>query len=44
MTDQRFERIEGRLAKLEADVGLLKWMVGFNLALTTGVLLKLFAA
>ena len=25
---------ENRLAKLEADVGLLKWMVGFNLTLS----------
>lgn len=27
---------EGRLGKFEADVGLLKWMVGFNIAVTPG--------
>jgi hypothetical protein len=33
--DQRFARIEG-------DLSLLKWMVGFNLAVTVAVLFKLF--
>ena len=33
---------ENRFSKLEADVGLLKWMVGFNLALTIAVVGKLF--
>jgi hypothetical protein len=33
---------ENRFSKLEGDVGLLKWMVGFNLALTIAVLAKLF--
>lgn len=27
---------ENRFAKVEADLGLLKWMVGFNLAATIG--------
>ena len=31
-----------RLAKTESRVDLLTWMVGFNLALTMAVLLKLF--
>ncbi len=35
---------ENRFSKLEADVGLLKWMVGFNLALTIAVVGKLFVA
>jgi hypothetical protein len=33
---------ENRFSKLEGDVGLLKWMVGFNLALTIAILGKLF--
>ena len=35
-----------RLARLEADVGLLKWMVGFNIALSIamlGILLRFVA-
>lgn len=31
-----------RFAKIEGDLSLLKWMVGFNLAVTAAVLLKLF--
>jgi hypothetical protein len=31
---------ENRLAKLEADVTLLKWMVGTNILLTLGTLWK----
>ncbi len=30
-----------RVAKLESDVNLLKWVVGFNLAFTLGILWKL---
>lgn len=29
---------ENRFAKVEADLSLLKWMVGANIALTVGVL------
>jgi hypothetical protein len=32
---------ENRLAKIESDLGLLKWMVGVNTALTLGILFKL---
>jgi hypothetical protein len=32
---------ENRPAKIEADLGLLKWMVGTNILLTLGVLWKL---
>jgi hypothetical protein len=32
------------LAPIRSDIGLLKWMVGVNSALTVGVLLKLFLA
>jgi hypothetical protein len=33
---------ENRFNKVESDLNLLKWMVGFNLALSAGILLKLF--
>ena len=29
---------ENRLARIEADLSVLKWMVGFNIALVVGVL------
>jgi hypothetical protein len=32
---------DNRFSRLEADVGLLKWMVGFNLAVTVAILGKL---
>ncbi len=32
------------VAELRADVRLLKWMFGFNLALTSAILLKLILA
>ncbi len=32
-----------RLASIESRLGLLTWMVGFNIAFTVGVLWKLFA-
>ncbi|MBN8874016.1 MAG: hypothetical protein J0H67_14360 [Rhodospirillales bacterium] len=32
---------ENRLAGVESSLGLLKWMVGFNIALTAAVLAKL---
>lgn len=30
------------LTRIESDLSLLKWMAGFNLALTVAVLFKLF--
>ncbi|MDO9411718.1 MAG: integrase [Pseudolabrys sp.] len=33
---------DGRFSKIESDLGLVKWMLGFNLALTIGVLARLF--
>jgi hypothetical protein len=32
---------ENRFARIETDLTLLKWMVGFNLAITIGVLMLL---
>lgn len=34
---------ENRLGKIETDVAVIKWMVGFNLAATTAMLFKLFS-
>ena len=33
---------ENRFSKIEADLLVLKWMVGFVLALLAGIALKLF--
>ena len=33
---------ESRFSKIDTDLTLLKWMVGFNLALSAAILLKLF--
>lgn len=33
---------DNRIAKVEADLRLLTWMVGFNLALTVGIFVKSF--
>jgi len=33
---------ENRFNKVESDLNLLKWMVGFNLFMSVGILLKLF--
>jgi hypothetical protein len=40
--ENRFDAIERRLSKVEADLLLLKWMIGVNTALTLIVLGKLF--
>jgi hypothetical protein len=33
---------ENRFNKVKSDLNLLKWMVGFNLFMSVGILLKLF--
>ena len=33
---------ENRLAKVEADLLLIKWMLGFNIAVTVAVMLRVF--
>jgi hypothetical protein len=35
---------ENRFARMESDLTVLKWMVGFNLAMTVAVLWKVFSA
>ena len=37
----RHRRGENRLGKFERDLTLLKWMVGFNLALTVAIVIRL---
>jgi len=32
---------DGRFAKIETDLSLLKWMISFNLAATVGILMLL---
>jgi len=34
---------ESRFSKIESDVNLLKWMIGFNLAFTVAILFKIFS-
>ena len=34
---------ETRISKIESDMNLLKWMVGFNLALTVAILFRVFS-
>jgi hypothetical protein len=34
---------ENRLAKIDNDLGVLKWMAGFNLAMTLVILWRVFA-
>lgn len=34
---------ESRLAGVESGLNLLKWMAGFNLAMTAAIVVKLFA-
>jgi hypothetical protein len=35
---------ENRFARMEGDLGVVKWMIGFNLAMTVAVLWKVFSA
>ena len=34
---------EGRISKIEGDINLLKWMIGFNLAMTVAILFRVFS-
>ena len=35
---------ENRFARIESDLSVVKWMIGFNLAMTVAVLWKVFSA
>jgi len=39
--DRRLTKIDARFAKIEGDLKLLTWMIGFNLAATVGILFLL---
>lgn len=39
--EERLRHIEDRLTRIEGEVNLIKWMLGFNLAVSTAVLFKL---
>jgi phage shock protein A len=39
--ENRFAAIEQRFTKVDGDLNLLKWMVGFDLAATVGILFLL---
>jgi hypothetical protein len=40
--DRRFDSIEREIIKVQADLSLLKWMVGFVIALDVAVLIRVF--
>ena len=37
--DSHFANIESKMARLEGDMALVKWMLGFNLAGTVGLIM-----
>ena len=41
--ENRFSRIEGELIAIRGEQNLLKWMIGFNLAMTVAILWKIFS-
>ncbi len=42
-TEARFSRIEGELIAMRGEINLLRWMIGFNLAMTMAILWKIFS-
>jgi hypothetical protein len=34
---------ENRCVRIESDLSIVKWMIGFNLAMTTAILWRIFA-
>jgi hypothetical protein len=41
-TDNRFSRIDGEILKLQPELVLVKWMVGFGIAMNIAILTRLF--
>ncbi len=41
-TAESLANYESRFNKVESELNLLKWMVGFNIGLSVAILLKLF--
>ncbi|HEV8715762.1 MAG TPA: hypothetical protein VGX03_23400 [Candidatus Binatia bacterium] len=42
--DSRFNRIEQDLTAIRGELALVKWMIGFNLAIAVATLWKVFSA
>ncbi len=42
--DHRLGAIENRLVKIESELAMLRWMIGFGLALNVAILARLFLA
>jgi hypothetical protein len=40
--DDRFSRIDGAVLKVQSEIVLLKWMVGFAIAMNMAILTRLF--
>jgi hypothetical protein len=40
--DDRFSRIDGAILKVQSELVLLRWMVGFALAMNAAILTRLF--
>ena len=40
--DQRFDRVDRDILKVQAEQVLLKWMVGFGIALDVAILIRVF--
>jgi hypothetical protein len=40
--DNRFSRIDGEVLKVQSELLLLKWMVGFDIALNVAILTRSF--
>ena len=40
--DQRFDKVEREVLKVQAEQVLLKWMVGFGIALDVAILIRVF--
>jgi hypothetical protein len=38
--DQRFDRVEREILRTQAELTLLKWMVGFGMALDVAILIR----
>ena len=42
--ENRLSAIDLKLGKLESEVGSIKWMLGFNVAMTVAILIRTFFA
>lgn len=40
--DSQFSRIDGDLIKIQSELVLVKWMVGFGIAMNVAILTRLF--